>query len=241
MNTIRLQVALAKAGVSSRRKAIELIASNRVRVNGEIVDQKGARVNLSKDRITFDGRALIFREKKHYYILNKPAGVVSTVSDERGRRTILDCVQVQGARLYPVGRLDKDTTGLIILTDDGELTYRLTHPKFGIDRVYEVKVKGAVEGRHILQMQKGVFIEGRRAKAKKIVFKKRLPNSTTLIVTMSEGKKREVRTMFAARGYLVFKLKRIAYGPLRLGNLPEGAARPLTAGELQKLKVTKKR
>ncbi|MGB2706424.1 MAG: pseudouridine synthase [Candidatus Omnitrophota bacterium] len=236
MSGMRLQVALAKAGVASRRRAARIIESGCVKVNGRIVNKKGFRVNIARDRITVDGKKLAFEKKKYYYILNKPSGVLSTARDERGRKKVSDYVTAEGVRLYPVGRLDKDTTGVIILTNDGDLTYRLTHPKFGVERVYEVKASGSVGKEGALCLKKGVIIDGGLAQAEKIIFKRKTPKFTVLLLSIREGRKREVRRMLEATGHKVLELKRIAYGPLGLGGLKEGRARHLKKDELIKLK-----
>ena len=235
MSTIRLQVALAKSGIASRRKAQEFIESKRIKVNGRFVTEKGFRVNMEKDRVTFDGKPLVF-ENKSYYILNKPSGVLSTALDERGRKTVLDYLKKKKTRLYPVGRLDKDTTGLLILTNDGELTYRLTHPKFGIDRVYEVKVEGTVKKEDALRLKDGILIDGKLARIEKVIFKKKSPDFSIFLLVLHEGRKRQIRRMFEAIGHGVQKLKRIAYGPLNLGDLKEGSTRILSDNEIKKLK-----
>jgi len=236
MTKIRLQVALAKAGIASRRLAARIIESGRVKVNGKSVCARGFRVDVSKDAITVGRRKLSFEKAKHYYILNKPAGVISTVTDEKGRRKVSDYVSAIAARLYPVGRLDKDTTGLILLTDDGELTYRLTHPKFEINRIYEVRVRGAVRGEDLLRLKSGLRVKGKPARAEKVIFKKRTPSFSVILMTLREGRKREVRRMFEELGYFVYELKRIAYGPVKLKGVRQGEVRPLTAHEVKMLK-----
>ena len=235
MSTVRLQVALAKSGIASRRKAQEFIESKRIKVNGRFVTEKGFRVNMEKDRVTFDGNSLVF-EKKSYYILNKPSGVLSTALDERGRKTVLDYLKKKKTRLYPVGRLDKDTTGLLILTNDGELTYRLTHPKFGIERVYEVKADGVVKKEEAARLKNGIVIDGELARIEKVILEKKSPDFTIFLLVLHEGRKRQIRRMFEAIGHGVQKLKRIAYGPLNLGDLKEGSARILSDNEIKKLK-----
>ncbi len=251
-SVIRLQVAIARAGIASRRKAAKIIEAGRVRVNGKVISEKGARVDPERDRITFGGRSLKFEKKKYYYALNKPPGVISTVEDERGRKKVSDYVghvrngvvkcgkghigASEGPRLYPVGRLDKDTTGLIILTNDGDLTYRLTHPRFRVERLYEVHAIGRVEKEDVSRLKKGVMIEGGLARAEKIIFLKKSAAFTLLLVSLREGKKREVRRMFEAVGHSVAALKRIAYGTLKLGRLEAGKARRLTKDEIKKLK-----
>ena len=236
MSKIRLQVALAQAGITSRRKASLLIASGHVRVNGKIIEEKGFRVDALHDRIEFNGKLVRFAEEKKYYMLNKPVGVVSTVSDERGRKTVLEYIPEMSKRLYPVGRLDKNTRGLIIVTNDGDLTYRLTHPKFEIERVYEVALKGEFTEEDRLKLIKGVFIEGKPARADKIAIKKKTKYSALIEIVLHEGKKREVRRMIETLGYEVLDLKRISYGPLALGSLKEGQSRLLTGNEIKMLK-----
>lgn len=236
MSIVRLQVALAKAGVASRRKAAEIIETGSVEVNGKVVNKKGFRVDVEKDKIKVEGKPIAFEKKKHYYALNKPAGVISTARDERGRKKVSDCVGVNGIRLYPVGRLDKDTTGLIILTNDGDLTYRLTHPKFRVERIYEVKANGLVGKEDAIRLKNGVMIGDSLAQAERVVFKKKNDKFTLLLLSIREGKKREVRRMMESIGHKVLGLKRIAYGPLKLGSLREGKARSLTKDELIKLK-----
>lgn len=235
MTKIRLQVALARAGAASRRKSAHLVESGRVTVNGKVVKEKAFPVDAAGDKITLDGK-ILSSEKKCYYILNKPTGVLSAASDRRGAKTVADYAKVKNARLYPAGRLDKDTTGLIVLTNDGRLTYRMTHPKFNIDRVYEVKAKGRVNKGSALRLKNGVNIDGRAARAEKIAFIKKTAHFTVLLLTIREGRKREVRRMFGAIGHDVLGLKRIAYGPLKVGNLKEGGIRPLTVKELGELK-----
>jgi len=235
MTTMRLQVALAKAGVSSRRKAVGLIESGHVKVNGKVITERGFRVDTSKDKVIFNGKALTLAEKK-YYILNKPCGVLSTVKDERGRKKVSDYIRGVGSRLYPVGRLDKDTTGLIILTNDGELTYRLTHPKFGVERLYEVKIDSLFRETDASRLKEGLVIDGKIARVDRVVIKKKNPDFSVIHVALHEGRKREVRKMFDHLRLNIKSLKRIAYGPLRLKDLREGESRPLTTAELRILK-----
>lgn len=236
MSKIRLQVALAKAGVASRRKSAEIVAAGCVKVNGKTVTEKGFRVDTSKDRISFNGSPLHLAEEKHYYVLNKPAGVLSTAKDERGRKKVSDFVAEKGARLYPIGRLDKDTTGLIILTNDGDLTYRLTHPKFGVNRVYEAGVEGSLGDEGLERLKKGLIVDGKFVRAEKAVFKKKFPEFAVVLITLREGRKREVRNMFDALGCEVVQLKRISYCTLKLKGLKEGSVRPLTVSEIRALK-----
>ena len=236
MSKIRLQVALSRCGTASRRKSATIIESGHVKVNGKVIKERGFSVDVHKDRITVYKNPLLFKEKKEYYILNKPPGVLSTTKDERGRKTVLDYIEKKNTRLYTIGRLDKDTKGLIILTNDGDLTYRLTHPKFNIKRVYEVKAKGIVEEKSITRLKNGVNIEGKLARAVKVNFLKKGKSFTVLSLTLTEGRKREVRKMLSAIGHDVLELKRISFGSLRLKDLKEGKIRALKKVEVEKLK-----
>jgi 23S rRNA pseudouridine2605 synthase len=236
MSTVRLQVALARAGIASRRRVITIIQSGRVTVNGQIERAHGRRVDTSQDHILCDNRPVLFGRKNRYYILNKPADVLSTLRDERGRKTVLDYFPRDGARLFPVGRLDRNSQGLIIITNDGELTYRLTHPKFRIERVYRVVAGGSVEAEDVRRLTKGVVVMGELLRADRVSAKKITGGTTVLTVVIHEGKKREVRNMIRAIGHRVITLKRIAYGPLRLKGLKEGAVRALTADEVRRLR-----
>jgi len=235
MTIIRLQVALARAGIASRRKSEEIIVAGRVKVNGKVIHERGFHIDASRDKILFDEKSILF-EKKGYYILNKPEGILTTLKDEKNRRTVLDFIKNKEKRFYPVGRLDKNTTGLLILTNDGELTFRLTHPKYRIKRLYEVKVKGVLNDKDISCLKKGVVIDKRRARPDEILIKKISGKETSLRVTLREGRKREIRRLFESIGKTVLGLKRIAYGPLRLGGLKEGEVRPLKEDEIKKLR-----
>ena len=234
MSNVRLQVALADAGVASRRKAAELIESGSVAVNGRVVTEKGFRVDPSKDAILVNGKAAGPVKKLFYYVLNKPMGVISAASSGRGEKTVLDLIKNKPSRLYPAGRLDKNTTGLILITNDGSLTYHLTHPKFGVERVYEAVVKGEITAEERRRLLNGVVIDGKLAQAKIV---SRTGSVNTVRITLCEGRKREVRRMCEKIGHEVVALKRIAYGPLELGGLKEGEYRELTKEELRKLKI----
>ncbi|MFH1593421.1 MAG: pseudouridine synthase [Candidatus Omnitrophota bacterium] len=236
MKKIRLQNALAQAGIASRRKAATLIESGRVKVSGKVIKERGFRVDTSVDIIVFNSKSIACDAKMRYLILNKPAGIISTANDEHGRKTVLDCVKTKPPGFHAVGRLDKDTTGLMILTNDGELTYRLTHPKFQVDRVYEAKAKGRISAGSIERLMSGIAIDGKTARAEKITVLHMGANSTFLNITMREGRKREVRKMLKTVGHRVLELKRLAYGPLKLGSLEIGRSRDLTEREVKDLK-----
>lgn len=226
----RLQKALAAAGVASRRQAEEMITAGRVEVNGKVVTELGTRVGPT-DRISVDG-TLISRVPRHTYVLlNKPVGVLSTTVDERGRRTVVDLVGA-GERVYPVGRLDLDSEGLLLLTNDGELTFRLLHPRHEIPKEYLVWVRPSPTPEQLRQLRDGVEIEGGKTLPAQV---SRRPGGA-LSITLREGRKRQIRLMAAAVGLQVDRLVRVREGPLELGNLPPGAWRELRPSEVAALR-----
>ena len=232
MLEIRLQKFLAHAGVASRRKAEEMIKQGRVAINNIIVENMGVTVS-STDVVTVDGKPVITEEKKVYIMLNKPVGYVSTSKDQFGRPTVIDLVKDAGKRLYPVGRLDYDTSGLILLTNDGDFTYRLTHPKHEINKVYEPVISGFPEKDEIKRFESGLKIEDyQTSPAEFLVLGKQGINSLVRI-TIHEGKNRQVRKMCEAIGHKVLTLKRIQIGPIALDNLPEGKWRHLLDNEIK--------
>ena len=236
----RLQKIIANSGYCSRRKAEELISSGMVYVNGQKITDLGTKASYS-DQITVNGHNLKL-EDKEYILLYKPRGVVTTTNDEKGRKTVLDLVETAN-RLYPVGRLDYDTSGVLILTNDGNLTNLLIHPKSEVDKVYIAKIDGIVNSDTIKRMCKGVMIDGKKsarskAKIKKIDKKK---NSSIVEVVIHEGKNHQVKKMFEAVGYHVLKLKREKFGFLNLDGLKSGEYRHLSIKEVKKLySITKK-
>ena len=232
---MRLQVALAQLGYASRRRAAELIKSGKVKVNGEIILSPGKRVEPASDRITVDGKAKEI-PKKVYFLLNKPKGVVSTVKDRHAARTALDLIKQNDLRIYPVGRLDQDTTGLLIISNDGELVYRLTHPKFGIKKVYRVCIEGTIAPEKVRELEKGILLEGRRTFPCKIEIVTRQKDITRLQLQLTEGRKRQLKKMFARVDHPVLEIHRIAFGPLKLAGLKIGEWRPLKEQEIMELK-----
>ena len=233
--SIRLQTFLARADVASRRKAEAIIASGRVKVNGSVVLQKGYGVDPDRDRITFDGKMLSFSEKE-YYILNKPKGYISTVRDPYAQRIVIDLITKKRSRLYPVGRLDKNTTGILLMTNDGRLAHRLTHPSFEIKKIYTVKAKGSIRDDALLRLEKGVMLDGALTAPCSVRHIDRSGKTTELDIEIHEGKKRQIRRMFEAIGHPVLSLKRIAFAGMKLGSLKEGSFRKLTGSEVAKLK-----
>jgi 23S rRNA pseudouridine2605 synthase len=239
MNTasIPLLKALTEAGVGSRRRIADAIKNGRVEVNGKPVENFRHPVNLETDRITVNGK-LVDLKPKHtvYLMMNKPADILTTTSDERGRRTVLDILpaKYRHLRLYPVGRLDKDSTGLLLLTNDGGLTYRLTHPKFEHDKEYLIHIGGVLKPEEKRKLENGLKLEdGMTYPVIVKEIKSQPPFNYSL--TIHEGRKRQVRRMLANLGYQVTALKRIRMGNLALGNLKEGAIRELTPAEIRLL------
>ena len=229
----RLQRVLAAAGFGSRRQCEEMIETGRVDVNGEIVTKLGSTVT-AEDKVKVDG-VLLKRQKLVYYAVHKPTGVVTTNSDPQGRPRVVDLVP-NSERVYAVGRLDRSSEGLILLTNDGDLAQQLTHPKFGVRKIYRVTVAGRVDGETMKQMRKGIYIaEGRTSVEGARIFKAR-SKATELEIVLREGKNREIRRILARLGHKVLQLRRIAVGPLRLGDLPVGAYRIVSREEVKKLR-----
>ena len=231
----RLQKVIAMKGYCSRRKAEELIQKGKVKVNGELITTMGYKVSVN-DFIEVEGNPLDEVEDKVYYLLNKPRGVVTTSSDEKGRKTVVDLIETK-KRIYPVGRLDYDTTGLIILTNDGELTNYLIHPKNKIEKVYVAKIKGIVTKEELGKLCKGVTIDGyktSKAKAKILKIDKK-KNTSVVELIIHEGKNHQVKKMFEAIGYEVLKLKRESIAFLTLDGVKPGDYRELSIKEVKKL------
>lgn len=232
---MRLQKALAHAGIASRRKAVEIIESGKVEVNGRIVTEKGFAVDITRAKIIIGGKP-IKTESNIYILLNKPKNCISTTSDARLRKTVIDLAGELHSRVYPVGRLDKNTTGLLLLTNDGELAYRLTHPKFGIEKTYEAVVHGVIGQPALERLKKGLFVDGKKTAPAKVevVYKDR--EKSVITVRIHEGRKRQVRLMLLTAGHRVISLKRINFGNLSLGTLKTGKCRMLTHNEVEGLK-----
>lgn len=234
----RLQKVIAASGYTSRRKAEELIINGEVKVNGHVVTKLGTKVGPS-DRIQANGHVLI-TELKEYYLLNKPRGVVTTTSDDKNRETVVDLINTT-KRIYPVGRLDYDTTGVLILTNDGELTNILTHPRNDVDKVYIAKVRGLIGKEQIRSLERGIVIDNvktSRSKARIISYTKQT-NSSLVELTIHEGKNHQVKKMFEAIGYDVTRLKRERFGFLDVKSLKSGEYRILNAKEVKKLYALK--
>ena len=231
----RLQKVIASSGYTSRRKAEELIVQGKVSVNGIAVTELGTKVNYD-DIIEVEGHMLNKEVKKVYYLLNKPRNVISSASDEKGRTTVVDLIDTT-ERIYPIGRLDYDTTGIILLTNDGEFANYLMHPKNNIPKTYLAKIEGLIDKESIDQLKKGVVVDGKKVNIIDFKIKKRdLEKITTYIsITIIEGRNHIVKNLFKALGFDVMKLTRTNYGFLDLGNLKSGEYRELTIKEIKKL------
>ncbi len=234
----RLQKILSAAGVASRRAAERLIVDGRVSVNGSVVRELGSRAHAEADDIRVDGRR-ISAPRRIYLLLNKPRGVVTTRFDPQGRPTVLDLVPGPREYVYPVGRLDYDSEGLLLLTNDGELAARLMHPRHQVDRVYEAQVRGAPNEADLRRLARGVVIDGRKTAPATVRLRgarKEDDAPATLEITIHEGRSRQVRKMCLAIGHPVLRLRRIRIGPISDASLKPGACRPLTAREVALLK-----
>jgi 23S rRNA pseudouridine2605 synthase len=233
---IRLQKYLADAGVASRRAAEKLIAEGRVSVNGEVIREMGVQVDENYDVVALDGETVKHAVKKEYIMLNKPTGFITTVSDDKGRPTVMELVSDIQARIYPVGRLDYDTEGLLLLTNDGDLTFRITHPKHDIAKTYVAEVTGDVSMDTINQLRRGVVIDGQKTSPAEVEVIGATQYGTKVEITIHEGRNRQVRKMFEAIGCIVKRLKRTKEAGLTLGHLPLGKWRKLSESEVNMLK-----
>lgn len=232
---MRLQKYLASCGVASRRASEKMIAEGRVSVDGIVITEMGTKVEEGQI-VRVDGKPVTPEAKKYYVMYHKPAGEVTTVQDPEGRATVLDRFRDFPARLYPVGRLDYDSEGLLLLTNDGELTERMLHPSREVDKVYLARVSNVVTPEEARRLERGVMVDGRltsHAKAK-ILSTQNL--FTDMLITIHEGRNRQVRKMVEQIGHQVVMLRRIRFGPLKLGDLPRGMWRPLTDDELAQIK-----
>lgn len=234
--TVRLNSFLAQVGVASRRACDELITAGKVRVDGRGVRSPGARIVPGEVAVTVDGVRVDRPPRPMVLLLNKPAGVVSTAADPEGRTTVIDlCGRYRkGSRLYPVGRLDINTTGALLITNDGLLCYRLTHPRFEVPKTYVVKVRGSFDARKLARLARMARTGHERRGGARLV--KELDRFTVLQITLTEGRNRQVRRMCEATGLRVVKLKRVSFGPVSIRKLPLGSVRPLEKKELEQLR-----
>jgi 23S rRNA pseudouridine2605 synthase len=232
----RIQKILAKAGIASRREAERMVVEGRVSVNGKIVETLGFKADPSRDHIKVDGKRLAPFEPKVILLLNKPRGYLSTVKDPKGRPTIIDLVKNVKWRIYPVGRLDFDAEGLLLLTNDGDLAHFLSHPRFSIPKTYLVKVAGVPEEKKLIRLRRGVMLEDGEARAVSCSLIRQKEKNSWVRVVVTEGRNHLIKRMFLAIGHTVLKLKRIEYGSVQLGDLPFGQFRYLTSEEVEKIK-----
>lgn len=231
---MRLQVFLSHSGVCSRRRAMGFIQEGRVVVNGVKVVEPSTAVDPAKDKISVDGKEI--QVKAYEYILfNKPAGYITTKAEFPGEKTIFDILSSNLKHLSPVGRLDKDTQGLLLLTNDGDAAYRLTHPKFNVDKTYAVRIRGELKPAEKVKLEKGVVLEGKRTAPAKIKDVRIQDNETEFLMSIHEGRKRQIRLMLEVVGHRVVYLKRLRQGPLQLGLLKTGEWRSLTKAEILSL------
>jgi len=233
LKTERLHKILAARGVASRRASEGMIAAGRVSVDGRIVTELGTKVAADAD-IRVDGRP-VRAPGRAYFILNKPRGYVTTLRDDRGRRTVGDLLGRLRTRVYPVGRLDAETEGLLLLTNDGDMTNTLTHPRYHVEKTYAVTVRGSMDEAAVERLRSGIFLREGKVRAHVRVLR-RTRATTRLELTISQGINRQVRRMCAAVGYEVKRLERVRFGPLRLVGIGRGAFRALTAAEVQALR-----
>jgi 23S rRNA pseudouridine2605 synthase len=229
----RLQKVLARAGIASRRKAEELIRDGKVSVDGRVVREMGLQVDPETQKIECEGVHITSREKKIYLLLHKPVGVLSTVHDPQGRPIVTDLLQNIKERVYPVGRLDLDTQGALLLTNDGELAQKILHPSHEVNKTYVAKVKGKPDKQKIAALAGGVVIDGKKTWPANLEVLQTEALTTTIRVIIHEGRKRQVRKMFEVIGHPVLELKRTAYGKLELGTLAPGKYRFLTPRDIE--------
>ena len=231
IDIIRLQKYLADCGVASRRRAEEYILAGRVSVNGSVVDTLGFQVS-SNDSVEFDSKPVIVSTKNVYMMLNKPSGVVTTVSDKHGRQTVMDFVKTN-TRIFPVGRLDMDTEGLLLLTNDGSLTYSLTHPKHHVSKEYIARITGSITNESLHKLSSGVLLDEKMTAPATF---KRMKTPGHVKIIIHEGRNRQIRRMFQIVGHRVLELRRVAIGDIKLGSLECGHSRCLNKKEIEYLK-----
>jgi len=233
---MRIQKYMAQCGVASRRKSEEIIAQGRVKVNDEVIKELGVQINPSKDIVKVDNKVIKMEKKKVYIALNKPEGYITTSSEQFGRNKVLDLIEDVNERVYPIGRLDYDTSGLLLLTNDGDLTYKLTHPKHEIDKTYIAVLQGTPTEDVLDKFRVGLKIDGYTTAPASIIVLKYWEEKTTVEIKIHEGKNRQIRKMCEKIGYPVLKLKRIAIGEIGIANLRRGKWRYLNDEEIGYLK-----
>lgn len=234
MKKLRLNKFLSNSGVASRRKCDEIIASGKVTVNGKIVTEIGSQINEKKDKVMVEGKAVCLPSSFVYIKLNKPKGYACTASDEKGRKTIYDLVDCE-ERLFSIGRLDYNTEGLIILTNDGDFANKVSHPRYDVEKEYRVTIEGKIKESELAVLRKGVVVDGQKMPPAKVKLLSQDENVSKISVVINEGQNRQVRRMFEAIGREIKLLKRVRIGSVRLGGLSRGQWRDLTEDELNLL------
>ena len=238
---VRLQKVLSVAGIASRRAAERLITQGRVTVNGQVVTKLGTRADLKHDNVSVDGHKIRQGDRRRYLLINKPRGYVTTRYDPQRRRTVLDLVSRVREYVYPIGRLDYDSEGLLLLTNDGELAYQLTHPRQELERVYEVVVLGVPSSNKLKWLSSGMSLGGQRKTRATVRLlgghRKRNEDQARVSITLREGRNRQVRRMFAAIGHPVVRLRRVQFGPIQVRALALGDYRDLSLKEIKKLRL----
>lgn len=232
---IRLQKYLAQCGVASRRKAEQFISEGRVKVNGNVIKTPGTTVIEGVDKVQFDNKTVSPESTLYYFLLNKPKGYVTTVSDPQGRPVVTDLIKECNARLFPVGRLDFDTEGALILTNDGALAQKIQHPSHEVNKTYEAVVYGHPGKARLKKLENGIELDGKLTAPAKVILLKKLVSTSLCRITIHEGKKHQVKNMFKAIGHPVTSLKRTAYGKLFLNKLPLGSSRKLSSSDIKKI------
>ena len=233
-NKVRLQKHLAECGVASRRKAEELIEMGKVKVNGHVATI-GTKVDPKRDKITVRGKTVIANTTKMYIMLHKPRGFVTTANDEKGRKCVTDLVKDAPVRLFPVGRLDMNSEGLLLMTNDGEFANRLTHPSYHVNKTYRVTVKGDVVDEKLIELKEGIVLDGEKTLPCDCFVAERKADRTVLIFIIQEGRNRQIRRMCEAVNLEVLRLKRTEIAGVKLGMLPRGSWRPLNEREMRRL------
>ena len=230
---VRLQKYIAMSGAASRRAAETMISEGRIAINGKTVTEQGVKVEIGCDSVTLDKKTLEIKDKKYYIMLNKPVGYVSTVNDQFDRPTVVDLVRPEiSTRIFPVGRLDYETEGMLLMTNDGSFTYKVTHPKFHVNKTYIAVINGGITIPDLNRLRSGVRIEDYKTSPAEVEILDAEMGKTAIKITIHEGKNRQVRKMFESLGYKVSALQRIKIGELELGNLPVGRWRHLTSHEI---------
>ncbi len=233
---VRLQKYISMCGAASRRHAETLITDGRVTVDGAVVDELGSKVEIGANCVCLDGKELKVMRKKYYIMLNKPYGYISAVNDQFSRPTVSELVKEElNVNLYPVGRLDYDTEGLIFLTNDGDFTYHITHPKNNVGKTYIATLKGGITIKHLAALRRGIRVEDYKTSPAQVELLDSVPGQSKVKITIHEGKNRQVRKMFESLGYTVAALERVAVGNVELGNLARGRWRYLTTHEVSYL------